>query len=54
MFTKLLAANVSVNFAKCTETASHQKPLSMVVDSTGVRLSPSKVETMTKFPAPRM
>lgn len=52
VFTKLPAANLSVTLAKCTYAVSHQEFLGMVVDSTGVRPSPSKLETITKMPRP--
>lgn len=52
VFTKLLAASLLVNFIKCTYAVSYQELLSMVTDSSEVRLSPYKIEAITKIPHP--
>lgn len=50
---RLLAAGLSVNFAKCIFGASSQEFLGMVIDSTGIRSAPSKMEAITNMPRPR-
>ena len=52
-FTRLLNAKLSVNFAKCRFAASSQEFLGMVIDCTGIRPAPSKLEAVSKMPRPR-
>lgn len=52
IFTQLLIAILSMNFAKCIYATSHQEFLGMAVDSTRVRSSPFKVEAITNMPRP--
>ena len=49
---RLLGAGRSVNFAKCIFGAARQEFLGMIVDSSGIRPSPSKVEAIEKIPPP--
>lgn len=52
MFTKLLAAKVSMISAKFNWIASHRKLSGMVVDSTRVQPSASEEEAIIKMPRP--
>lgn len=54
MFSKLQDANVSVNFGKCIYAASEQEEfLGIVIDSTGVRPWPNKMEAIAEMPRHR-
>ena len=53
MLSRLLGAGLSVNFAKCIFGAERQEEfLGMMIDSSGIRPSPSKVEAIEKMPPP--
>ena len=52
VFQKLVNARLSVNFAKCNFAAPSQEYLGMVVDSTGIRPAPSKLEAVINMPRP--
>ena len=52
VFQKLVNARLSVNFAKCNFAAPSQEYLGMVVDSTGIRPAPSKLEAVINMPCP--
>ena len=52
VFQKLVNARLSVHFAKCNFAAPSQEYLGMVVDSTGIRPAPSKLEAVINMPCP--
>ena len=49
---RLLAAGLSVNFAKCIFGAASQEFLGMIIDSTGLHPAPSKLEAIANMPRP--
>lgn len=49
---RLLAAGLSVDFAKCIFGASFQEFLGMVIDRTGIRPAPSKMDAIVNMPRP--
>ena len=49
---RLLAAGLSVNFAKCIFGAASMEFLGMVIDSTGVFPAPSKLAAIAEMPRP--
>ena len=53
VLSRLLAAGLSVNFAKCVFGAASQEFLGMVIASSGLRPAPSKLEAITKMPQPK-
>ena len=53
VFTRLLAAGLSVNFAKCIFGAASQEFLGMIIDSTGIRPSPSKLQAIAEMSRPQ-
>ena len=52
VLTRLRAAGLSVNFAKCIFGAASQEFLGMIIDSTGLHPAPSKLEAIAKMPRP--
>ena len=52
VLSRLLAAGLSVNFAKCIFGAARQEFLGMIIDSTGIRPALSKLEAIEKMPPP--
>ena len=52
VLSRLLGAGLSVNFATCIFGAARQEFLGMIIDSSGIRPSPSKVEAIEKMPPP--
>lgn len=50
VLTRLQAASLSVNFAKCIFGAASQEFLGMIIDSTGLRPAPSKLEAIANMP----
>ena len=53
VLSRLLGAGLSVNFAKCIFGVVRQEFLGMIIDSSGIRPSPSKkVEAIEKMPPP--
>ena len=52
VLSRLLAAGLSVNFAKCIFGAARQEFLGMIIDSTGIRPAPSKLEAIEKMSPP--
>ena len=50
---RLLAAGLSVNFAKCIFGAASQEFLGMIIDCTGMRPAPSKLDAIARMPCPR-
>ncbi|CAB1108851.1 unnamed protein product [Ectocarpus sp. CCAP 1310/34] len=49
---RLLAAGLSVNFAKCIFGAASQEFLGMIIDSTGLYPAPSKLDAIARMPRP--
>ena len=52
VLSRLLAAGLSVNFAKYIFGAAIQEFLGMIIDSTSIRPAPSKLEAIEKMPPP--
>ena len=52
VLTRLLAAGLSVNFAKCIFGAASQEFLGMIVDRTGLYPAPSKLVAIARMPRP--
>lgn len=52
VLTRLLAAGLSVNFAKCIFGAACQEFLGMIIDATGIRPAPAKMEAIANMPRP--
>ena len=52
VLSRLLAAGLSVNFAKCIFGEARQEFLGMVIDSMGIRPTLSKLEAIEKVPPP--
>ena len=53
VLTRLLAAGLSVNFAKCIFGSSSQEFLGMIIDSTGLHPAPTKLEAIASMPRPQ-
>lgn len=53
VLTRLLAAGLSVNFAKCIFGSASQEFLGMIIDCTGIRPAPSKTEAIANMSLPR-
>lgn len=52
VFSRLLAAGLSVNFAECIFGAGSQEFLGMVIDSMGIRPAPSKLQAIAEMTRP--
>ena len=53
VFTRLLRARLSVNFAKCIFGVPSQEFLGMIIDCTGIRPVPSKLAAVSAMPRPQ-
>ena len=47
---RLLGASLAVDFANCIFGAAREEFLGMIIDNTGIRVFPSKVEAIEKMP----
>ena len=53
VLTRLLAAGLSVNFAKCIFGSSSQEFLGMIINNTGLHPAPTKSEAIASMPRPQ-